>query len=82
MSYRPLEDDDTASYDGSEASTADTNNLDDLLARYTFTCNPEFCIKLRRRYEPLAEMKEIYIANMSKIGLLRNYARTGADKAY
>ena len=71
MSYRPLEDDDTASYDGSEASTADTNNLDDLLARYTFTCNPEFCIKLRRRYGPLVKVLEINIACMSEIGLLR-----------
>ncbi len=71
MSYRPLEDDDTASHDGSEASTADTNNLDDLLARYTFTCNPEFCIKLRRRYGPLVKVLEINIAYMSEIGLLR-----------
>ena len=38
------------SYDGSEASTAETvNGLDDILERYTFTCDPEFCLKLRRR---------------------------------
>ena len=77
MSYRPLEDDDTASYDGSEASTADTNNLDDLLARYTFTCNPEFCIKLRRRYGPLVIVVEFDIASMSKIGLPRPLCTNG-----
>ena len=77
MSYRPLEDDDTASYDGSETGTADTNNLDDLLARYTFTCNPEFCIKLRRRYGPLVKVLENNIAYMSEIGLLRPLCTDG-----
>lgn len=49
MNSQTLNGDDTVSYSGSDVSTADTNDFDDFLQRYTFTCNPEFCIKLRRR---------------------------------
>ncbi|CAL8471801.1 g11343 [Coccomyxa elongata] len=40
--------DDDDSYTGSEVSTAATDPLDDFLARYTASFNPEYCIKLRK----------------------------------
>ena len=42
-----MSDDD--SYTGSEVSTAATDPLDDFLARYTASFNPEYCLKLRKR---------------------------------
>lgn len=41
--------DDDNSYTGSEVSIAATDPLDDFLARYTASFNPEYCLKLRKR---------------------------------
>jgi hypothetical protein len=43
-----MEDDDSNT--GSESSTAATDPFEDFLERYTFSYEPEYCLKLRRRY--------------------------------
>ncbi len=41
--------DESLSCNVSETSTAETDTFDDILSRYTCTCDPELCLKLRRR---------------------------------
>ena len=49
MAHAPSDQGDDASITTEQSSSAATDPLDDFLARYTFTYQPEYCVKLRRR---------------------------------
>lgn len=49
MNSHAAHSDESLSCDVSETSTAETDAFDDILSRYTCTCDPELCLKLRRR---------------------------------
>ncbi|CAL5221081.1 g3208 [Coccomyxa viridis] len=46
--------DESLSCNVSETSTAETDTFDDILSRYTCTCDPELCLKLRRSVGPVS----------------------------
>lgn len=49
MNSHTAHSDENLSCAASETSTAETDTFDDILSRYTCTCDPELCLKLRRR---------------------------------